>query len=115
MQGPPGGWGPPPGGYPPPHHGQGYGPPPQQQAYAPQGYGPAPYGYAPAPMQPVGFTCPFCRVQGVPQERKKISTGGWVVFAVLLIFCFPLFWIGLLMKDTFRVCSSCGSNLGGVG
>ena len=65
--------------------------------------------------QPAGFACPFCRAHGAPLQRAKISTAGWIVFAVLLLLCFPLFWIGLLMKETYRVCGSCGSNLGGVG
>jgi hypothetical protein len=37
----------------------------------------------------------------------KISSGGWVVFALMLLFCFPLFWIGLLMKDEHQFCSQC--------
>ena len=31
----------------------------------------------------------------------------WVVFALMLLFCFPLFWIGLLMKETHQICSQC--------
>jgi hypothetical protein len=30
-----------------------------------------------------------------------------VVFVVLLIFCFPLCFIGLLISDDYRVCSGC--------
>jgi hypothetical protein len=114
MNQPPG-WGPPPGYGPPP---SGYGPPP-----GPQGYGPPPsYGYGPigamgmahVPAAPM-FRCPFCSNTSPPFERQKVSTGGWVVFAVLLLFCFPLFWIGLLMKEKFRVCSHCNSTLPGPG
>lgn len=29
------------------------------------------------------------------------------MFALMLLFCFPLFWIGLLMKDYHQICSAC--------
>jgi len=29
----------------------------------------------------------------------RISTGGWITFAILLAFCWPLFWIGLLSRS----------------
>ncbi len=38
----------------------------------------------------------------------RISVAGWIVFAVLLLFCFPLFWIGLLIKEEYRSCYECG-------
>ncbi len=60
----------------------------------------------------VGFHCPFCRSNDPPQVRSKISTAGWVVFVVLLLFCFPLCIIGLFITENYRVCSSCGINLG---
>jgi hypothetical protein len=46
----------------------------------------------------VGFRCPFCKTKARPIIRKEISTAGWVMLVVLLICCFPLFWIGLLIK-----------------
>lgn len=58
-----------------------------------------------------GFRCPFCQSTAKPLVREKISVGGWVVFAVMLFMCFPLFWIGLLMKDTYHVCRTCGIQL----
>lgn len=63
-------------------------------------------------MQPVGFSCPFCRSTLPPQQLQRISTSGWIVFAMLLVFCFPLFWIGLLMKEPSPACSQCGVKLG---
>jgi hypothetical protein len=30
----------------------------------------------------------------------------------MLLFCLPLFWVGLLVKDYYRVCSECGTRLG---
>lgn len=114
MQQPP----PPPGGYRPPNP-SGYGYPPAD-AYGQPTYGQPPmqpqYMVVAPPSAPAGvFTCPFCRYQGPPLARSKVSTGGWIMFVVLLLFCFPLFWIGLLMKDHYRVCSGCGTTVGGVG
>lgn len=59
-----------------------------------------------------GFRCPYCNSQFPPRVQKKISTGGWIVFAVLAFTCLPLCWIGLLMTEEQRVCSSCGCKLG---
>jgi hypothetical protein len=62
-----------------------------------------------SPPQPLRRSgCPCCGCRDRPFCSSRISTGGWVVFAVLLVFFFPLFWIGLLMKDTFYHCRRCG-------
>jgi hypothetical protein len=45
--------------------------------------------------------------------REQISPAGWIVFAVMIFACFPLFWIGLLMKENIHYCSDCGMKLGG--
>ena len=60
----------------------------------------------------VAFKCPYCQSQSPPLQKQKISTAGWILFVVLLLACFPLCWIGLLMKEDFRSCSFCGLNLG---
>jgi predicted RNA-binding Zn-ribbon protein involved in translation (DUF1610 family) len=60
----------------------------------------------------VGFACPFCRSQARPISRSKISTGGWIMFVLLLFFCWPICWVGILMKEDYRVCADCGMNLG---
>jgi hypothetical protein len=54
-----------------------------------------------------GYRCPRCGTHQLPQITKKISSAGWVVFAVLLVFFFPLFWIGLLIKEEIRTCPIC--------
>lgn len=54
-----------------------------------------------------GFHCPRCATTLMPRFEKRISTGGWITFAALLIFFFPLFWIGLLIKENVRVCAVC--------
>jgi hypothetical protein len=61
-------------------------------------------------MAPV-LLCPYCGNRGPAITNSKISTGGWVTFVVLLIIFFPLCWIGLLIKEEYRVCSRCGSRI----
>lgn len=58
------------------------------------------------------FTCPFCKARGAPIVAQKVSTGGWICFALFFLVCFPLFWIGLMLKEDVRSCSSCGIRLG---
>ena len=60
----------------------------------------------------MGFECPFCHTNNPPLVRQKVSTAGWMTFWVLLLVCFPICWIGLLMKEDYRVCSQCGITLG---
>jgi hypothetical protein len=57
---------------------------------------------------PPQYRCPYCGSTQRPHTLQKISTGGWIVFAVMLLVCFPLFFIGLLMKDTYQVCGQWG-------
>lgn len=58
-----------------------------------------------------GYHCPRCGSQAYPRVQKQISTGGWIVFAVLLITFFPLFWIGFLIKEETRVCPVCNMKI----
>ncbi len=54
-----------------------------------------------------GYHCPRCASQMPPKVVKRVSTAGWIVFAVLMVIFFPLFWIGLLIKEDVRMCSVC--------
>lgn len=58
------------------------------------------------------YRCPFCASQFLPRIERKISTAGWITFALLLAFVFPLFWIGLLIKEDRRICPTCNSRVG---
>ena len=82
--------------------------PPAFNAYQP----PAPIAHAPQPFGNVGFKCPYCQTHAAPILERKITTGGWILFAVLLLLCFPLCWLGLLIKEDHRICSFCGLGLG---
>ncbi|HEX8458273.1 MAG TPA: LITAF-like zinc ribbon domain-containing protein [Pyrinomonadaceae bacterium] len=65
-------------------------------------------GFAPpAGAPPVYFRCPHCQSTAPPVIAKRIGTAGWIVFFTLLIFCFPLCFIGLFIKDEYRMCSWC--------
>ncbi len=54
-----------------------------------------------------GYRCPRCGAESLPYTTRKVSSAGWIVFAVLLVFFFPLFWVGLLMKEDVLVCPAC--------
>jgi hypothetical protein len=66
----------------------------------------------PAPRQVLVMECPYCHMKAPPLIRSKVSTGGWVTFVVILILFFPLCWIGLLIRESYYVCSRCGIQLG---
>lgn len=81
------------------------------------GLPPNPYGQPPPPMNmqmvPVGgmammpFRCGACGYTGQSMMIQRISTAGWITFGVLLVTCLPLFWIGLLIKETRCQCPNC--------
>lgn len=59
-----------------------------------------------------GYRCPRCSSQYMPRIERRISTAGWIVFAILLVTFFPLFWIGFLMKEEVRTCPVCNLRIG---
>ena len=75
-----------------------------------------PQGGALAYQQPqqfsAGYRCPHCNSHFLPRVERRISTGGWVTFAILLVVFLPLFWIGLLIKEDVRVCPNCSNKVG---
>lgn len=82
-----------------------YGVPMQQHAH--NGYGQYSHGIL-HPYQT--YSCSHCKWSGhvsLWHRAKKISVAGWVTFGLLLVFFFPLFWIGLLMKDEKYQCPNC--------
>lgn len=58
------------------------------------------------------FRCPFCKCKEPPYQRSQISPAGWVVFALGVLLCLPFCWVGLLITESYRVCSYCGTRLG---
>jgi hypothetical protein len=74
---------------------------------------PSPY---PAPMQPysdqqVGFRCPYCKSPMGVYHWSKTSTGGIITIVLLLLFCFPLFWIGFFITENHTSCLNCRMQL----
>jgi hypothetical protein len=70
---------------------------------------PAPsYGYAGIDAN---YRCPRCGTSYLPVMEKRVSTAGWIVFSVLLVFTLIFFWIGLLMKENVAVCPVCRTRL----
>jgi hypothetical protein len=61
--------------------------------------------------RPQRAECPFCDSTARPYSTWVISQAGWILFAVLLLFFFPLCWIGLLMTEPEYRCSDCGARL----
>jgi len=66
----------------------------------------SPAYYGPGAMS--NYRCPYCSSTNLPRIERRMSTSGWIVFAVLLIAFFPLFWIGFMIKEDVRICPTCG-------
>ncbi|MCY2926420.1 MAG: hypothetical protein NT031_13460 [Planctomycetota bacterium] len=65
------------------------------------------------PVLNSGFTCPGCGTDLPPFVEAKVTAVGWVLTVVLLFAFFPLFWLGLLVKQKRFVCSNCGRQIAG--
>lgn len=73
---------------------------------------PAPPTYAvPQTQTGAAFRCPYCQATAPPVVGRRISTGGWIVFAALLVFCLPLCFFGLFIKEEYPMCSWCRASL----
>jgi len=57
------------------------------------------------------YLCQRCMNRFPPRYERRVSTAGWIVFAVLLVTFFPLFWIGLLIKEDVWVCQACNAKM----
>lgn len=53
------------------------------------------------------YRCPHCGSNFLPILDRRISTAGWITFAMLLVFTVIFFWIGLLIKEEVPICPSC--------
>jgi hypothetical protein len=70
---------------------------------------PAPFNTGPHPS--AYYRCPNCGTSALPIIQRRVSTAGWIVFSLLLVFTFIFFWIGLLMKEDVRICPACRATL----
>ena len=79
---------------------------PNQQLAHPV-YNPAQMAYR-GPQDFTGrYRCPHCGTNYLPVMERRISSAGWLTFALLLVFTFIFFWIGLLMKEDVAICPIC--------
>jgi hypothetical protein len=70
-----------------------------------------PPGFMQAPQAP-SFRCPFCQSTAGVIHTSKTSQAGCVMAIILfLVLCWPLFWLGFLMRDNYTVCRTCGMKL----
>lgn len=53
------------------------------------------------------YRCPYCATSYLPIIERRISTAGWITFAILLVFTFIFCWIGLLIKEDVAMCPVC--------
>jgi hypothetical protein len=72
------------------------------------------------PAEAGEYRCPFCGCSSPPNVIQRTSPTGWVVFWTLLVlglFCFLigclLCFIGLMIKESVRVCPVCGNTITG--
>lgn len=57
------------------------------------------------------FRCPYCGSSRPPEIEHKVSGGGVAMCIILLFLFFPLFWLGLFIKEEQRFCRDCGNRL----
>ncbi len=107
-------------------------PPPYGQAPPPGPSPPPPYQYATPyshthwPLPPAGlpaapsaqwpgvvggFVCPYCRTTLPPRITYRTSPAGWVILVLLLLLCWPLFWVGFFFQEERLQCRHCGRRL----
>ena len=63
------------------------------------------------PYSPVGqqaaFCCPYCQTTRPPIWKSEVSQIGWIVFAILLVTTCVFCFVGLFIRDKYRICSQC--------
>ena len=63
----------------------------------------------------MAFTCPYCQHEESPHIETRLSSNGWLTLVLLLLFCFPLFWLPLVIdsfKEEVRICRGCRVKIG---
>ena len=58
------------------------------------------------------YTCRSCGTTGPTMIRSRVSTGGWIVFAILFLTCALLSFIPIIsMRESFPACGRCRRQL----
>lgn len=68
---------------------------------------PQPLAYQQPNQMAYGYHCPRCGTNALPILSRRVSTAGWITFAVLLVTTGVFFWIGLLIREDVRTCPVC--------
>lgn len=66
----------------------------------------------PSSVPQSGFCCPYCQTTRAPRWKSEVSQIGWIVFAILLVTTCVCCFVGLFIRDQYRVCSQCNIRLG---
>ena len=53
------------------------------------------------------YRCPNCGTHYLPIIERRVSSAGWITFALLLVFTVIFFWIGLCMREDVSICPVC--------
>ncbi len=96
-----------------PAHAQAPGRPAPAPQWAPTAQPPSAYPMARAPQGPMAhYQCHHCGANRPPIVRSRVTTSGWVFFAVLLMLCFITSFLPLItMREQYQVCGSCRRQL----
>ncbi len=57
------------------------------------------------------FSCPYCQSRQPPIWKSEVSTVGWITCVILACTTCVFFWVGLLIRDKYTICSSCKTRL----
>lgn len=57
------------------------------------------------------FSCPYCQSRQPPIWKSEVSTVGWITCVILGCTTCIFFWVGLLIRDKYAVCSACKTRL----
>ena len=71
-----------------------------------------PVSQMPKPVPQAGFCCPYCQTRRPPIWKSEVSQVGWIVFAILLVTTCVFCFVGLFIRDKYRICSQCRIRLG---
>mmetsp|Transcript_28727 Transcript_28727/g.42856 ORF Transcript_28727/g.42856 Transcript_28727/m.42856 type:complete len:184 (+) Transcript_28727:62-613(+) len=60
-------------------------------------------------------SCPYCQHTGLTKTSQQCGECTWISAILLLLFCFPLFWVPFVCPscyDTEHFCRNCGKVVG---
>lgn len=85
---------------------------PYPTSHVDSGRGAPVVSHFPSSIPQSGFCCPYCQTTRPPVWKTEVSQIGWIVFAILLVTTCVFCFVGLFIRDKYRVCSQCKIRLG---